>query len=458
MDIVGKELLFTALRRETTLRPAWVPFVGVHGGKLIGKTATDYLQSAEAIVAGQLRATELYRPDGLPIVFDLQMEAEVLGCQLKWADDVPPSVVSHPLETKKVSELPQFSTDAGRFPLVRDAMQRLRKEIGGTVALYGLLTGPFTLLSHLRGGELFMDMLMDPAIVCESLEFCTDVGKEVARFYCDNGADVIAVVDPMTSQISPDHFEQFVAPYVNEIFSYIRQRDAFSSLFVCGDATRNLEVMCRTMCDNVSIDENIPLELLRSLAGKYNKSFGGNLKLTTVLLLGTEADAMLDAIRCIDEGGLKGFVLAPGCDLPYATPEANLQAVSQMVHDDYQRTVARTTAKASEFGSFDDIVLPTYHAEPQVILDVITLDSTACAPCLYMLDAALKAAQRAGVPVEVREHKIKTRSGIGYMCKLNVKNIPTICIDGIPTFISQIPDPETLTEAIQRRYREKSGA
>ena len=82
----GRELLLKALRNETTPRPGWVPFVGVHGGQLIGCPATEYLRSSERIVSGLKRATELYRPDGLPIVFDLQMEAEVLGCRLSWPD------------------------------------------------------------------------------------------------------------------------------------------------------------------------------------------------------------------------------------------------------------------------------------------------------------------------------------------------------------------------------------
>ncbi len=453
--LTGKEILLSALRNETTLRPAWAPFVGVHGGKLIGVTATEYLQSADLIVQGQRKAFELYKPDGLPIVFDLQMEAEVLGCKLHWADEVPPSVVSHPLSSKELEDLPAFDTTKGRFPLVADATRRLTAEIGGEVALYGLITGPFTLLSHLRGSDLFMDLMLDPDRVKKYMAYCTKIANTTADFYLKNGADVIAVVDPMTSQISPEHFEEFVAAYLNEIFAHVRQADAFSSLFVCGDATRNLDPMCRTTCDNISIDENIPLNLLRNLSCKYNKSFGGNLRLTTVLLLGKEADCMLDAIRCIDRGGRQGFVLAPGCDLPYGTPEQNLQAVANMVHDDYQRTVARTSVQASAMDDFTDLILPDYAKEDAVILDVITLDSSACAPCLYMVDAAIKASEKTNVPVDVREHKIKSRDGIGYMCRLDVKGIPTICIDGKPTFLSKIPDTDTLVEAIEARYKEK---
>lgn len=455
--LTGKETLLSALRNEATHRPAWVPFVGVHGGKLIGVDAATYYQSAERIVEGQRRAWELYQPDGLPVMFDLQLEAEVLGCKLQWAKEVPPSVLSHPLADSVLEDLPPFDTTQGRFPILGEATRRLRAEIGGETALYGLLTGPFTLLSHLRGSDIFMDMLMDPELVHKHMTFCTQVAKATADFLIANGSDVIAVVDPMTSQVSPAHFEEFVTGSLNEIFAHIRRRDAFSSLFVCGDATRNLEVMCRTSCDNVSIDENIPLNLLRNLAGQYGKSFGGNMRLTTVLLLGKEADAMLDAIRCIDRGGRKGFVLAPGCDLPYGTPEANLQAVARMVHDDYQRTVARTSLKATAMEDFEDIVLPDYAKEEAVILDVITLDSAACAPCLYMVDAAIKAAAKTSARVEVREHKIKSRDGIGYMCRLHVPNIPSICIDGVPTFLSQIPDTDTLVAAIERRAAEKRG-
>ncbi len=457
--MTGKELLLAAIKGGRTPRSAWIPFVGVHGGKLLGISAKEYLLSADHIVRGLRRARELYQPDGLPIVFDLQLEAEILNCKLAWADEVPPSVVSHPLMGDGVlADLPPFDLSKGRFPLVREATRRMAEEFGDTIALYGLITGPFTLTSHLRGSELFLDMLTGPERLHEILAFSTEIGRRCAEFYLDNGCDVVAVVDPMTSQISSEHFSAFISSYLNELFGFIRRKGGFSSLFVCGDATRNLEVMCRTACDNVSVDENIPLELLCNLARKHGKSAGGNLKLTTVLLLGREADAMLDAIRCIDIGGNEGFILAPGCDLPYGTPEQNLQAVACMVHDDYQRQVARTTVTLTDLGPFDDIVIPDFTSEKAVILDVITLDSAGCAPCLYMLDAAIRAADRANAPTEVREHKIKSREGIGYMTRMGVKNIPTVCIDGEVKFISQIPDQGTFIRAIEEIARKNGKA
>lgn len=453
--MTGKELVLAAFRRETTPRVPWVPFVGVHGGFLIGMPAHEYLRSAEAMVRGQLLAAERYRPDGLPVVFDLQVEAEALGCRLAWAEDVPPSVVSHPLETPAdMDALPALSFDAGRFPVIAAATKGLVERAGDGLALYGLITGPFTLLSHLRGGELFLDLLTDPDGVRAAMDRCADIALRCARFYLDLGVPIVAVVDPMTSQVSTGHFTDFIAPALDRVFTGVREAGGHSSLFVCGDATRNLGAMCATACDNVSIDENISLVALREHAAHYHKSYGGNMRLTTALLMGTPDDAKLDAIRCLDEGYGPGFILAPGCDLPYATPEGNLRVVADMARDPYLRDIARVAAQASA-DAFDDVVLPDYAQEIGITVDCVTLDSAACAPCQYMLDAAVRAAERAQAPVRVKEHKIKNRAGVGMMCRLGLKNIPALCLDGQPRFISIIPDIDTLVAAIEDAWRAK---
>ena len=452
--MTGKEILLAALRCERTPRPAWLPFVGVHGGKLLGVKAPEYLKTPQLMVRGLQRARELYQPDGLPVMFDLQIEAEVLGCELRWAEEVPPSVASHPLASGTLPELPAFSTDKGRFPVIAEVLAQTKTAMGEEVALYGLVTGPFTLTAHLRGHELFLDMIMQPEKVHEIMQFATDVACKTAKFYLDYGADVIAAVDPMVSQISPQHFDEFVAPHVNRLFDYVRGQRGYSSMFVCGDATRNLDAMCRTNCDNIQIDENIALPELRRITAARGKSFGGNIRLTTVLLLGAEDDAKLDAIRCIDQGGDTGFVLAPGCDLPYGTPEKNLAAVAAMAHDPYQRDVARSLT-ASSMDDFSDLVLPDYEEPSVVTLDVVTLDSAACPPCLYMVQAVESAVARANVPTVMHEHKIRHRDGIGHMVRLGVKHIPTICIDGTPRYESVIPDVDTLVRDIQARYRKK---
>ncbi|HRU04502.1 MAG TPA: uroporphyrinogen decarboxylase family protein [Candidatus Brocadiia bacterium] len=451
--MTGKDRIYKAIRREAVDRTPWVPFVGCHAGALLGVPADEYLRSEDHIVNGVTRAIERYHADGIPVVFDLQIEAETLGCELAWAKENPPAVTSHPLANgTTLADLRVPRPEDGRIGLCLSAARRLGK-MHPDVALYGLITGPFTLALHLIGTDIFLKMFETPNEIRALLGFCRDVCQAMAGYYLKAGCGVIALVDPMTSQIGPDQFKEFVTPAAAPVFDFIRRSGGLGSFFVCGHAQQNVKAMCECGPDNISVDENIPLQYVREVCESKNVSFGGNLQLTSVLLLGKPADAQRNAIACMDVAGERGFILAPGCDLPYATPPENLEAIFPVVSDPYQRDVARSLA--IESSGQDRLNMADYGQQDKVIVDIITLDSEACAPCQYMVDAVRKVAPEFQDIVEWREHKIKYRESLVFMASLMVRNIPTICIDGQITFVSRIPPRDELVAAIQKRINEK---
>ena len=451
--MTGKERIQKAFKLEKTDTIPWVPFVGVHGASLIGVNATEYLRSSDHIVNGITKAVELYDPDGIPVMFDLQLEAELLGCKLNWSEQNPPAVVSHPLlEGIKIGDLMIPQITDGRLPVAMDATRRLREKFPD-MALYGLITGPFTLALHLLGTDIFTKLFEDTEYIDSLFVFCKKVATKMVDYYVESGCDVIAVVDPMTSQIDPATFETFVTPMMSEIFEYIRVKGALSSFFVCGHAQQNIEVMCKCQPDNISIDENIPLDFVKDIALRHRISFGGNLQLTVVLLMGTTEDASFNALDCIDLGGENGFILSPGCDLPMITPPENIIAVTKLVRDPYEREIVRAMTRQND--SLKLLNMKDYGQNDKVIVDIITLDSESCAPCQYMVEAVKKIAPHFEGIVEWREHAIKQMSGVTFMASLMVKNIPTICIDGKISFVSQIPPKSELIAAIQKRINEK---
>ncbi|MCX6921729.1 MAG: thioredoxin family protein [Verrucomicrobia bacterium] len=451
--MTGKELVARAMRGETVERIPWVPFVGCHAASLVGVSARDYLKSADLIVKGVEEAIRRYRPDGIPVMFDLQIEAEALGCELAWADENPPAVSSHPLVVPPLTELSVPAATQGRFPAVLEATRRLAKA-HPDLALYGLVTGPFTLALHLLGPNVFMHMYDSPEQLTTIMAFCREVALQTADYYLDAGCDVIGLVDPMTSQIGPEHFRQFVTPYVAPIFSHVRSRGKLSSFFVCGHAQANIEEMCATRPDNISIDENIQLAYVRDLCRSHGVSFGGNMQLTVVLLFGTKEDCLRNAMDCMTIGGKQGFILAPGCDIPFATPDANLEAVAKLVHDPYEQEVARAFTLQ---GSNPEINLDMsdYGKLDKVVIDIITLDSEACAPCQYMVEAVKAVMPMFEDLVIWREHKIKRKDSVEFMTAMMVRNVPTICIDGDIVFVSRIPSRDEMTRAIQDRILKK---
>ncbi len=451
--LTGKDLVRAAFSGQKTERAPWVPFVGCHAATLLGVTAEEYLKSADLIRDGVQAAIDRYQPDGIPVFFDLQVEAEVLGCKLKWAEETPPSVTEHPLTNgQTLEDLAVPTANGGRMPVILDATRAIRAA-NPDVALYGLVTGPFTLALHLQGTDIFMRMFDEPDYVERLLEFTSRVAQATSRYYLEAGCDVVAIVDPMTSQIGPDQFHDFVTPAIKPVFESIREQGGLSSFFVCGHAQQNVHAMCHTKPDNICVDENIPLDFVRDVCRQHEISFGGNMRLTTVLLLGKPEDAEKNAVECLAVGENEGFILAPGCDIPYATPPENLEAIGRLVRDPYRQEAVLAMAETRQL---DDILdMSQYGHADKVIVDIVTLDSEACAPCQYMVEAVRKIAPEFEGIVEWREHKIKYREAIVFMTSLLVKNVPTICIDGQITFVSQIPPKDQLIAAIQKRINEK---
>jgi len=300
-----------------------------------------------------------------------------------------------------------------------------------------------------------MKFFEDPEQVQRLMEFTTRVAKMMASNYLEAGCDVIAMVDPMTSQIDPMSFEQFVMPYATEIFDHIREEQGLSSFFVCGNAQQNIEVMCRCRPDNVSIDENIPLDYVRDIALDHQVSFGGNMRLTVVLLMGSEEDSQHEALHCMDTAGNQGFILAPGCDLPMDTPVENIQAVTRLVSDEMlQGELRAAEAPVSEIEKLD---LSDHWLPDKVVIDVVTLDSASCAPCQYMVSAVKRAAGSFGDRVIFREYKIKEEQGVQMMVTLGVQKVPAIVMDGNLEFNAQTPPVKDIENKINSYLKAKQG-
>lgn len=435
--MTGKELIQATYRHEKTERPPWVPYAGIHAAKFKGYTATEILKDADKLVECLMEVHRLYRPDGQPIAFDLQLEAEILGCELIWADDNPPSVTSHPLENTE--EIPDkvVGPNDGRIPVVMEAARRMYKAVGDETALYGLFCGPFTLASHLRGTKLFMDMKKNPEQVKKLMAFCVKQGKAMIDMYAEAGCCMIAPVDPLISQISPKHFTAFMSEPYTELFDYIRAKGLQSAFFVCGNAMRNLEVMCQTHPDGISIDENIPMTAGKEITDKYNITIGGNIPLTTTMLFGNQQDNMKYVVDMVDSVDPRNLVIAPGCDMPYDVPIENGIAVAEAARDipKFREMLKNYESVGDDF----EVEMPDYEHLEKPLIEAMTLDSDQCAACGYMWATVEDAIKEYGDKIECHEYKYCTREGIARCKKMGVKQLPSLYMNGKLYYESIIP-------------------
>lgn len=454
----GKELVLSALKFEKIERTPWVPFTGVHVAKLIDMDAESFLKDPEAIVRGVVTASERYKADGVCAVFDLQVEPEVLGCKLKWAKNNPPAVVSHILEEgNAIADLPEFSKDKGRIPLCLEATKKIINEIGDTKAVFALICGPFTLALHLAGQSFLTGMIEKPAAAKELLDYCAGIAIKMSEWYLEVGVDAIAVVDPMTSQISPRHFKKYVTPCMEPIITSIHEKKGLVTLFCCGNATKNIELMMECAPDGIAFDEQVDLGFVRELAEKHKVCFEGNMALTTTLLFGSPIECVDEAKERISVGGDRGFILSPGCDLPFDTPFYNLESIGNYVQ------TGMVPEKSAGFLSLEEALKQCdgtddadeiKEIEPgHVFIEIVTLDSEGCAPCQYMVESVKSVVDKYGEKLSWQESLIKSLSGIRRTQRLGVSTLPTMLINNEVVFDNITPTKDELCKEIDKRLQ-----
>jgi len=448
-NYTGKELLLSALKHQEVPAVPWVPYAGVHAGLLKNYTAIEVLQDADKLFESLMAVNEIYDPDGQPIVFDLQVEAEILGCDLRWADNLPPTVMTHPLQGTDQVPDHVFTKDEGRIPIVLDVTRRMKEAVGDHTALYGLITGPLTLASHLQGTEIYTFMVRKPERVHPLVNYCTEVAIQMAGFYLDAGVDVVGIVDPVISQISPKHFNAFFGEPYTRMFDYIREKGALSSFFVCGDATKNIEAMCETGPDSIAVDENVSMHAAKEITDRYNITLGGNIPLSTEMLMGTQQSNMKWVVDFLDSIDHHNLILAPGCDMPYDTPIENTVAVLQAVRDldSSRKMIANYEAPEIDTSS---VVVPDYENLSKPLIEVFTLDSDTCAACTYMLSSAKDAAADLPGQVDLVEYKFTTPENVARVHRMGVKNLPSIYLNGELKYSSIIPDHDELVAEIKK--------
>ena len=310
---MGKQAVIDAYEGRYTPVVPWVPYVGVHAAFLIGEPADKVLQNPDLIAKAVLNAAQRYKADGIPLVFDLAVEAMSMGIQAKWFEDNPPTVIEHPLADKSLADanLKVPGPNDGRWPTIIAAGKKIKAEIGD-VALIGLTCGPLTLASHLRGAKIFTDMVKKPELAEEIISFAGKASAESARIYAEEiGCDIVALVEPVGSQVRPDTYDRFVIPACQEALENIRAAGKTTALYICGDATKIVENMMYTGASCVCVDEQLNMNYVRDMALKYGRGFGGNLKLTLALSLGI-INPREDAIVSLAAGGKIGYTFSPG--------------------------------------------------------------------------------------------------------------------------------------------------
>lgn len=263
--------------------------------------------------------------EGVKIPFDLTVEAEALGCQIKpGSRDTQPSVKEAAFGDMANSSFPSDFLMRGRIPAVLEACSLLRERYGHYLPVYAQVVGPFTLAGHAFGSELLLrGTKRNRPLVKELLVAVADLSLGYASALLERGADAICVADPLASGdlLSPVDFKDLLVPALRRFREGLRGK---AILHICGNTSRMIPAMPETGFEAFSFEGPV-------VDAKYVKEtlgdrmvLVGNVPTFGTLLKGTPEDVIRDSLYALESGV---DILAPACGLPPHTPLANLRAM-----------------------------------------------------------------------------------------------------------------------------------
>jgi len=264
--------------------------------------------------------------------FSVHQESEALGCHIEWGGrDRMPDAKNFPYEDFSDVRVPEDFLERKSVRIVLDALQILRRRVGGRVAIVGKVMGPWTLSYHMAGTQNFLLQvgMEEKAKVLRMLEQLTPVTIAYAEAQFQAGADAVVVADHATGNlVGPYHYKEYLLPFHKEITARVAGP---LILHVCGNCSDRLEFFAEAGFDAYHFEWQVDAkEAVRRVGERM--SLVGNVNNPRVLLQGTPEEVH-DQARYAIAAGVN--VIGPECAIPLSTPLANLRAIVAAAAEGY---------------------------------------------------------------------------------------------------------------------------
>ena len=308
--------------------PILMQFAAEHIGSYYGAFASDH----RVLVEANLRCAEEFGIDQLNTMSDPYRETAGFGAPIEFPRNGVPICLKPPLESvPDLAGLPR--PDPATAPRMRDridAVRAYKARAGERYSIMGWVEGPAAEAADLRGvSNFFMDLLDDPDYAGALMARCVETAVEFARQQVAAGADTIGIGDAVASQVSARTYESLILPHERALVAAVHGMRARARLHICGNIRHLLPGIATLGLDIVDIDHLVSLAEARRVLGPRTV-LAGNVDPVGCVMRGTPGAIAAAARRCYAEAG-DPFMVNAGCEIPAATPPANLRALCEAI-------------------------------------------------------------------------------------------------------------------------------
>jgi uroporphyrinogen decarboxylase len=310
---------------------------------LAGMSLREYCSDGRAMAEAHIGAWERSGHDMIDLENGVAALAGAVGCRVSFETDTsPPWIMGPALERiEDVDQLrPIDPSRDGMLPELLKATHLISEALGDRAFLLAEADqGPFSLATQIVGIEELLMALTDPdkeGFLRHLLEYATEQVVTYARALIAAGAHMTGMGDSIAGPdvCSPTMYRQFAWPYERRVVETLAAEGTMVGLHICGDATPIIDDMVGTGSQLLAVDYKVD-RVAAKAAARAVTTLIGTVDPSGVLARGTPDDVRAAAqadLAILAAGG--GFILAPGCALPYDTPDENIRALIETAHAD----------------------------------------------------------------------------------------------------------------------------
>ena len=287
---------------------------------------------ADAMAELALAGHEIVGFDTVMPEYSVNQEAAALGCEVDWGSrDRMPDSRMFPYADFSDVVVPENILEKPSMRVVLDALAKLRRHVGGKVAIVGKVMGPWTLSYHMAGTQnlLLQVGLGEKDKIVKMLRQLMPVTIAFAKAQFQAGADIVVIADHATGNlVGAYHYQQYLLPIHQEITAEI---EGPLILHVCGNCLDRLELFADAGFDGYNFEWQVDSRIAVQKVG-HRICLVGNVNNPQTLFQGTPEDVRKQ-VRYAVAAGVD--MIAPECAMPLATPMANLKALVAATHEGY---------------------------------------------------------------------------------------------------------------------------
>ena len=288
--------------------------------------------NASAMAELALAGHEIIGFDTVMPEYSVHQEAAALGCDVDWGsrDRMPDSRNAPHADFSDVI-IPENILEKPSMRVVLDAISKLRREVGGRVAVVGKVMGPWTISYHMAGTQnlLLQVGLGEKDKVVKMLRQVMPVTIAFAKAQFQAGADIVVLADHATGNlVGSYHYKDYLLQIHQEITSEI---EGPLILHVCGNCLDRIELFADAGFDGYNFEWQVDSKVAVAKVG-HRMCLVGNVNNPQALLQGTPEDVRKQ-VRYAVEAGV--HIIAPECAVPLTTPIGNLKALVAAAHEGY---------------------------------------------------------------------------------------------------------------------------